>query len=125
METRWPVLRYCENHWKAQRIAIDNYPQWYKTYSRKKLGEEEKTSDEPAQKKRRTMIEDDENTQLRSESETNARGGSMSEGVDENMDEYLDSNTSTPFPVGQDDQEVPRGGSSRPRARPLTRTDPL
>jgi hypothetical protein len=36
MEIRWPVVGYCENHWKAQRITTDNYPQWYKNYSKKR-----------------------------------------------------------------------------------------
>jgi hypothetical protein len=121
MELRWPVVRYCENHWKAHRIATDNYPQWYKNHCRKRPGGEATKSDEPAAKKQRTIIEDDENVHLQSESETNAGDGPMPEEMDDNMD----SNASTSFHVRQDNQEVSRGGSSRPRARPLVLRDPL
>ena len=122
IERRWPVLRYCENHWKAQRIAIDNYPQWYKTYSKKKSGEEGKKSDKPAPKKHKTIHEDDENGQSPPQSEINADGQTLE---DEDEDEDEDTNARTPFSVREDDQEEPRGGSSRPQARLLTRRDPL
>lgn len=31
-----PELRLCEGDWKANRIATDNYPAWYRTYLRKR-----------------------------------------------------------------------------------------
>ena len=31
MEKNHPWLRYCENHWKADRIWVNHYPNWYKT----------------------------------------------------------------------------------------------
>ena len=30
MEESFPWLRYCENHWKADRVWINHYPNWYK-----------------------------------------------------------------------------------------------
>jgi hypothetical protein len=125
IELWWPVVCYCKNHWKAHRIAIDNYPQWYKNHCRKRLGEEAKKSDKPATKKWRMIIEDDENVQSQSKSETNTGDGSMPEGMDNNMDGNMDSNASMSFPVGQDNQEVPRGGSSRPWTQLLALRDPL
>jgi hypothetical protein len=35
MEEHFPVLRFCDNHWKAQAIATANYSQWYKYYKAK------------------------------------------------------------------------------------------
>jgi hypothetical protein len=125
MELQWPVVRYCKNHWKAHRIAMDNYPQWYKNHCRKRLGGEAQKSDKPAVKKQRTIIEDDKNVQSQSKLETNAGDSSMPKGMDNNMDGNMDSNASMSFPVGQDNQEVLRGGSSRPWARLLALRDPL
>jgi hypothetical protein len=120
MESNWPVVGYCDNHWKAHAIATANYPQWLKTYREKKLEQ----SDKPARKRRKTVLEDDENGESESESvSVTDRDSPMFEEVDENED----SNPSTPFPVGQlqDDQDELRAGTSRPRARLLPRKDPL
>jgi hypothetical protein len=121
MERWWPVLRYCENHWKAQRITIDNYPQWYKTYSKKKSGEEGKKLDEPALKKHKTIHEDNKNGQSPPQSEINTDGQMLEDedkdkDGDRDRDEDEDTNARMPFSVGEDNQEEPRGGSSRPRA---------
>jgi len=116
MENQWPVLRYCDNHWKSHAIATSNYPQWLKNRLQK--------SDEPARKRHKSVLENDENAQP--EFETNADRPMLEEldgGEDEDEDE--DSNTSTSFPVVQDDQEETRTVTSRPRARPLMRQDPL
>ena len=37
MEKNHPWLRYCENHWKADRIWANHYPNWYKTAIEGKL----------------------------------------------------------------------------------------
>lgn len=39
MEERFPVLNFCDNHWKAQAIATANYSQWHK-YFKAKMGAE-------------------------------------------------------------------------------------
>jgi hypothetical protein len=35
MEEHFPVLQFCDNHWKAQAIATANYLQWYKYHKAK------------------------------------------------------------------------------------------
>jgi hypothetical protein len=31
MEDTYPWLRYCENHWKTDKLWSNHYPNWYKT----------------------------------------------------------------------------------------------
>ena len=35
MEERWVVLRYCENHWKTNKLATALYSIWYNQYLKK------------------------------------------------------------------------------------------
>ena len=35
MESNYPVLRLCDNHWKANSLATTIYSQWYKTYDKR------------------------------------------------------------------------------------------
>ena len=35
MEERWEVLRYCDNHWKANKLATALYSIWYNPYHKK------------------------------------------------------------------------------------------
>src|SRR6266567_7643747 len=35
MEERWEVLRYCNNHWKASKLATMLYSIWYNKYHKK------------------------------------------------------------------------------------------
>ena len=35
METEYPVLRLCDNHWKANALATTIYSQWYRIYDRR------------------------------------------------------------------------------------------
>jgi hypothetical protein len=70
MEKDWPVLRYCENHWKTRAFATAYYSPWYTPLNRKmqeamhKEAEAklkaipEKENSEPARKKPRTAVED-------------------------------------------------------------------
>jgi hypothetical protein len=32
---RFPFLQYCDNDWKAEQIAMDNYPSWYSSWCKK------------------------------------------------------------------------------------------
>jgi len=109
METWWPVLRYCSNHWKTHHIATKNYSQWY--------GHRETNKTEakaPAKKKCRTTIGDDNtgNYQTDPDLETDAV---PSEAADE------DSNIALPSWKGA--HKGPVAGPLRPKARPLR--DPL
>ena len=54
MEKKWPVLRYCENHWKVCALATSIYSQWYQGYRKKMLATRD---EEPARKKARTVVE--------------------------------------------------------------------
>jgi len=120
MEKRWPILCYCKNHWKAHYLTTKNYPQWYKVYNRKMIvkGKKNKTN-EPAQKKRRTMIEDDDPSNSQSDSETGTGDGSIPEALGEGSNRDND----RPSWLEEDTQEEHRRGILRPRARPLR--DPL
>lgn len=39
MEERFPVLKLCDNHWKARKIATENYSQWFKPFKGKMEGD--------------------------------------------------------------------------------------
>jgi hypothetical protein len=70
MEKDWPVLCYCENHWKTRAFATAYYSPWYTPLNRKmqeavckeakaKLKAIlEKENSEPVRKKPRTTVED-------------------------------------------------------------------
>jgi hypothetical protein len=64
MEKHFPVLRYCENHWKAQAVATSIYSQWFRLFDSKKphlkrpIKDEDNTDDEPDKKRLKTAIED-------------------------------------------------------------------
>ena len=36
METRWPLLRYCDNYWKVNHLATQTYSQWFCRYKKTK-----------------------------------------------------------------------------------------
>ena len=36
MYRRFPFLQYCDDNWKAEQIAMDNYPSWYNSWCKKK-----------------------------------------------------------------------------------------
>ncbi|KAG6912857.1 hypothetical protein DXG01_011518, partial [Tephrocybe rancida] len=40
MKFKFPVLAFCDNDWKAEQIATDNYPSWYLTKFGKKIKHE-------------------------------------------------------------------------------------
>ncbi|KAI0291862.1 hypothetical protein BC826DRAFT_1105790 [Russula brevipes] len=70
IEGTFTVLRYCDNHWKANAIATSIYSQWYHSFDRKHhTVKEEDTSislacDEPgpSRKKHKTASKDIEDT---------------------------------------------------------------
>lgn len=88
MENQWPVLWYCENHWKANYIATKNYPLWYKTHHKDSSEADDIEAKEPLQKKcKTTMIEDDNAGDCQMEPETD-------------MDSDGDRNTAVPHRLG-------------------------
>jgi hypothetical protein len=63
IEKAWPVLRYCESHWKIRHMATSIYSQWYSTYQSQKENQKRKQQDSDqrdsqALKRSRTTTED-------------------------------------------------------------------
>lgn len=52
MGRHFPELRLCENDWKSELLAIENYPSWYNNHCRPKVKKEEGSSTRPDKKKR-------------------------------------------------------------------------
>ena len=68
LETGFPWLRFCENHWKAKRVATNSYLQWYPValarYNEERAKAQQGISDDdelPRQKRplKRRVVEDD------------------------------------------------------------------
>jgi hypothetical protein len=116
MEKKWPVLCYCENHWKANTLVTSIYSQWYKRYHKKMVADakENKLDDsEPVRKKARTAIEADDSSSSESESESDCNMDSLSSAPVPQDEETSDTRPSP------NRQNRPSQGASRPRARPL------
>ena len=49
MYRRFPYLQCCDDDWKVEQIAMDNYPSWYSSWVKKKkaTGEDTCIKDEP------------------------------------------------------------------------------
>ena len=52
MGRHFPELQLCENDWKFELLAIENYPSWYNNHCRPKVKKEEGPSTHPDKKKR-------------------------------------------------------------------------
>ena len=65
METKWPMLCYCENHWKVHTITTINYPTWYCGCIRREVGikDNDEDYDEPVTKKCKTTMEEASNSE--------------------------------------------------------------
>ena len=68
LETGFPRLRFCENHWKAKRVATNSYLQWYPValahYNEERAKAQQGVIDDdklPCQRRplKRRMVEDD------------------------------------------------------------------
>ena len=120
MEKSWPVLRYCENHWKVRHLATNIYSQWHGPPGRGETdGSEAQQSTqkrkqgqnpEQAKKKAWTTIEDDEEP----------------DGLDIEAMDTADLDISSSMPPLEDigdpehlAQEDVSRPTPRPRARPL------
>jgi hypothetical protein len=60
MEGTFVVLRYCDNHWKANAVATSIYSQWYHSFDRKRhaVKSEDVPCAEPPKKKPKTTSKD-------------------------------------------------------------------
>ena len=115
MEKKWPVLCYCENHWKDYHLTTKTYPGWYKGYHKKKStgkGKDIKGKG-PALKRRKTTVEDDDAGDCQTDPKTNT----VPDGLDD------DHTIALPSWLEEDVHEGSSMGTSRPKARPLR--DPL
>ena len=54
MAKHFPFLLLCEENWKSQRIAIDNYPSWYSGWT-KHLAKVEPTEAKIPRKRKREI----------------------------------------------------------------------
>jgi hypothetical protein len=111
LEKRWPILRFCEDHWKAIQIATSNYSQWYSYQSSKAprvKNENQINSDQRTHKKAKIAV--DQACGPEPEDEAGPLGGAIPE--------TPAGDTPSPYP-----EQVARqaGGktTSRPKARPL------
>jgi len=109
METQWPVLQYCSNHWKTHHIAMKNYSQWYGRHKTNKM--EAKAL---AEKKRKTTIGDDNTGDYLTDSDLE---------TDIVPSEASDKASNITLPSWKDAHKGPVAGPLRPKARPLR--DPL
>jgi hypothetical protein len=57
MESKFGVLRYCDNHWKVHTLATSIYSQWYRSFDKKRHAAK-KENEEPPTKKIRTGDDD-------------------------------------------------------------------
>jgi len=113
METQWPVLHYCENHWKVQHIATNNYPQWYKNRHMSSKADNTETKG-PAQKRRKVEDNDTGDHEADPDTDTDHDASDLDE----------DSNIASPSWLEEGIREESTTGPSRPKARFILR-DPL
>ena len=89
MEGRWEVLRYCDNHWKASKLATTLYSVWYSQYHKKAVKSQKNNAHEgcPPNKKARTSGTDSEDRIGGSPKPANqAHGRAVSENPIEDVD---------------------------------------
>jgi len=125
MEGRWEVLRYCDNHWKASKLAMTLYSIWYNKYHKKATKSQNNNVHEgcPPNKKARTFSTDSEDRIRDSpEPENQAHGRAVSENPIQDIDDAdLDLNSSLCHIQTENLPTIQ--ASSRPKPRPLQ--DPL
>jgi hypothetical protein len=46
LETQFPFLRFCKNHWKSRMVATNSYSQWYRKAIQRKLATTAKGNNE-------------------------------------------------------------------------------
>jgi hypothetical protein len=123
MEDEWTVLRYCENHWKANTITTSIYSQWYHSYHKKMKGgnvkEEDGTQDGPVTKRCRATTEAPDDLHTPPPDPQAAREAApMSEPMEVEIENILVAVAPSP----QLGQQGPATSmvTSKPKARPLS-----
>ena len=122
MESRWPILRYCEDHWKVHALATQNYSQWYRWYDEKKT--REKSMGRASKRAKPSRIEGNANrASERLDSESQADPGELDGWRAQTPSDDLHSDGSEPSEPEEEVTQELSMVSSRPKARPLR--DPL
>ena len=124
MESHWVVLRYCQNHWKADMLAMLAYSPWYRHYISKMNKEQPASPKERAAKRSKTAVID---VDVVHTPEPEAWAGPSGNPTPDNLQaEDSDDTPSGPSPqVEQGTQLTSSKTGSRPQARRVTCKDPL
>jgi hypothetical protein len=124
MENKWEILRYCNNHWKANKIATSGYLIWYHPYHKKVISDSDnkrknKAHDKCPAKKARTISIDSEDKDTGSPKPgDHVNRAATSESDDEDTDVG-----SSHRPIRLENPAMVSQSASRPKARLLK--DPL
>jgi hypothetical protein len=115
MESRWPILQYCEDHWKVHALTTLNYSQWYRWYDERRTRERSMPVGR-ASKRVKTKIDNKDSEHLDSESQLNSSRP-------QTPSDDLHNGEIGPSEPEEEVTQEPNKVSLRPRARPLR--DPL
>ena len=58
MESHWGILRHCQNHWKADLLAMIAYSPWYRYYTSQSNKVQPTIPSKRAAKQSKTAIND-------------------------------------------------------------------
>lgn len=119
METRWEVLRYCENHWKADAVATAVYSPWYNGPLKKANANKNQSNitEERAAKRAKMVVDDiDKDHAPGPEVQASVSGTARARNPIRDLDDTLSLGV---------EQEIGGKSRSKPKARPLARKDPL
>jgi hypothetical protein len=120
MEKQWPILRYCDDHWKANQVASSTYSQWY-GYHHISSDDDNSETKGPSQKRRKV---DDDNTSDRDAN--SGTGDTDPRAYASDLDANINIASPSWLEEGIHDERTtgPRPSTQRPKARPVLR-DPL
>jgi hypothetical protein len=122
METHWDVLRYCENHWKADAIATAVYSPWYNGPLKKANANKNQTNiTEERATKRAKMAGDN----IDKDHAPGPRVQASASGTAPPENPILDLGNTPSLGVELDVQQMSGKAGSKPKARPVARKDPL
>lgn len=125
MEERYDVLRYCDNHWKANKLATTFYSIWYSQHKKTKarLGKDDLDEGHPLKKARTSSPGSDVRFGDSPQPEKQANGRAVSENPIEDVDGADFKLTSRLSHIQAENRAATSLPSSRPKPRPLK--DPL
>jgi hypothetical protein len=120
MENQWPILRYCEDHWKANQVGSSGYSQWYGYHH---MSSDDNNGDTKGPAQKRCKVDDDNTSDRDAISGT---GDTDPQAYASDLD--ANSNIASPSWLEEGIHNEPTTGpgrsTQRPKARPILR-DPL